>query len=507
MSKQQQPQPQQQQTTRPATAPITVTALADADVAAQAAAAILERRASGCAGDARASGTSTPTDETRRQLTIAPAAAAAALLNGTITAAQNSKRMLHRFDQSEVKVLLLENVSPVAVQTLEAAGFQVETLKGALSEDELIARIGDVQVLGIRSKTHVTAKVLEAARRLLVIGCFCIGTNQVDLHAASLRGVACFNSPYANSRSVAEMTIGNIVALARQLPDRNREMHQGIWNKVSANCYEIRGKTLGIVGYGHIGAQLSVLAEAMGMRVVFHDLQQIMALGSARQLRSLTDLLTAADFVTLHVPETPETKNMIGAKELALMKPGSYLINASRGTVVDVDALAASLKSGHLAGAAVDVFPSEPAKNGPNFQSPLLGCPNTLLSPHIGGSTEEAQRAIGLEVSRAMVTYVTEGTSQGAVNVPGITLRSLSAANPLTVRVTNIHKNVPGVLKKINKLLSHFNIERQTSESLGPVAYLVADVTLEEGKLEEELRIIHQGISTIEENILSRVFY
>ncbi|ORZ31802.1 hypothetical protein BCR44DRAFT_1441660 [Catenaria anguillulae PL171] len=424
----------------------------------------------------------------------------------TTAAAAASHRQWHRFDQSQIKVLLLESVSPVAIQTLEAAGYQVESVKGALSEAELVERIQDVHVLGIRSKTKVTATVLAAARRLLVIGCFCIGTNQVDLAAASKRGVAVFNSPYANSRSVAEMTLANIINLSRQLGDRNNEMHKGEWNKVSKGCYEVRGKTLGIIGYGHIGSQLSVLAEALGIRVVYHDVIQIMPLGSARQLRSLDEVLGCADFVTLHVPETPDTKLMMGVKELAKMKKGSYLINASRGTVVDIDALAGALRAGHLAGCAVDVYPWEPATNGPLFESPLVGCPNTLLSPHIGGSTEEAQRAIGLEVSRALVSWVAEGVSFGSVNLPGLALKPL-VPNPMTIRVTNIHRNVPGVLRKINLLLAEFNIERQSSDSNGEVAYLVADVTLDQGKLEDQLRTVHEGISKLEENIMVRVFY
>ncbi|KAI9217985.1 hypothetical protein BC828DRAFT_350909 [Blastocladiella britannica] len=416
-------------------------------------------------------------------------------------------RQWHRFDTTQVKCLLLENVHPVAVAALEAAGYQVETVKGAMSEETLLARIGDVSFLGIRSKTKVTARVLAAAPRLLAIGCFCIGTNQVDLEAASKRGVAVFNSPYANSRSVAELTIANIVNLSRQLGDRNKEMHAGNWNKVSAGCYEVRGKTLGIVGYGHIGSQLSVLSEALGIRVVYHDVLQIMPLGSARQLRSLDELLGCADFVTLHVPETVDTKNMITARELAAMKKGAYLINASRGTVVDIEALAAALRSGHIAGCAVDVYPVEPAANGVgSFQSALCGCPNTILSPHIGGSTEEAQRAIGLEVSRAVLAYVTEGASAGSVNLPNLSLKPL-VANPMTIRLVNIHRNVPGVLRKINMLLSAFNIERQASDSNGEVAYMVADVTLDQGRLEDELRSIHEGISKLEENIMVRVFY
>jgi D-3-phosphoglycerate dehydrogenase len=415
-------------------------------------------------------------------------------------------RELHYFHHSQVNALLLEGVSMTARDNLKSAGYQVSYCLEALSEDELCdGRLANVVVLGIRSKTKITENVLNAAPRLLAIGCFCIGTNQVDLNAAAKRGIAVFNSPYANSRSVAEMTLCNVISLARQLGDRNREMHEGVWNKVSARCYEIRGKTLGIIGYGHIGSQLSVLAEAMGMKVVFYDVLQLMPLGSAQQLTSLKEVLGAADFVTLHVPETPETKHMIGELELSYMKPEGYLINASRGSVVDVVALSQSLKSKRLAGAALDVFPIEPSCNGKSFSSPLLGVPNVILSPHIGGSTEEAQEGIGLEVSKALMLYLAEGCTQGSVTLPNLRLRPSS--DPSTIRVSNVHRNVPGVLQKINKLLSNFNIERQSSEASGTIAYMMADVALDHGQLEIQLQAIQSGISGIEENVLSRVFY
>jgi D-3-phosphoglycerate dehydrogenase len=292
----------------------------------------------------------------------------------------------------------------------------------------------------------LTADILAHAKELLVIGCFCIGTNQVDLDYAAERGIAVFNSPFSNSRSVAEMTISNIIALARQLGDRNNELHRGLWNKTSNGCHEIRGKKLGIVGYGHIGSQLSVLAEALGMNVFFFDILQIMPLGCATPMETLEDLLKEVDFVTLHVPATPDTKDMIGAAEIALMKKGSYLINASRGNVVVIPELAKALRTGHLAGAAIDVYPKEPHSNGEGFESELIGCPNTILSPHIGGSTEEAQNAIGVEVSTSLTKYVNTGSTLAAVNFPETDLRAVPAASTI-IRVCNVHHNVPGVLK------------------------------------------------------------
>lgn len=364
-------------------------------------------------------------------------------------------KQLKPFDTKDIKVLLLENVNEAGVDILKGQGYQVETHKSSLPEDQLIEKIRDVQVIGIRSKTKLTERVLKEAKNLIVIGCFCIGTNQVDLQTAAQLGIAVFNSPFSNSRSVAELVISEIIALARQLTDRSMELHNGTWNKVSKGCWEIRGKTLGIVGYGHIGSQLSVLAESMGMDVIYYDVLTMMGLGTARQVPTLNDLLAQADFVSLHVPETPETKNLIGANEFSKMKDGSYLINNARGTVIDIPALIEASRSGKLAGAAIDVFPHEPAGNGDYFANDLnswtkdlVGLKNIILTPHIGGSTEEAQSAIGVEVSTALVRYVNEGATLGAVNMPEVNLRSVSVDKEDDVRVIYIHKNVPGVLRQ-----------------------------------------------------------
>lgn len=309
-------------------------------------------------------------------------------------------------------------------------------------------------MIGIRSKTKLTERVLKAAKNLIVIGCFCIGTNQVDLKYAAERGIAVFNSPFSNSRSVAELVIGEIIALARQLGDRSNELHRGTWNKVSNGCWEIRGKTLGIIGYGHIGSQLSVLAEAFGMTVIYYDTVNLMALGTAKQAPTLEALFKVADFVTCHVPELPETTGMIGREELSQMKRGSYLINASRGHVVDIPALIDAMRSGQIAGAALDVYPSEPGGNGDYFTNDLnpwaedlRRLKNIILTPHIGGSTEEAQSAIGIEVAQALIRYINDGATIGAVNMPEVNLRSLTMDEPNHVRVIYIHRNVPGVLK------------------------------------------------------------
>ncbi|KAJ1783045.1 D-3-phosphoglycerate dehydrogenase 2, partial [Coemansia sp. RSA 2167] len=346
--------------------------------------------------------------------------------------------------------------------------------------------------------------VLSHANKLIAIGCFCIGTNQVDLTYAASRGICVFNSPFSNSRSVAELVIAEIILLARQLGDRSREMHDGVWNKVSNNCYEIRGKTLGIIGYGHIGTQLGVLAESLGMHVIWYDILPLMPIGMSTAVESLDEVLAEADFVSCHVPETPETKNMIGARELALMKPGSYLINASRGTVVDIDALAVSLKSGHLAGAAVDVYPKEPLANGPGFESPLRNCPNTLLTPHIGGSTEEAQRMIGIEVATAATKFVNTGASINAVNFAECDLRAIPSTDRTTVRIVNVHQNVPGVLRQINNILADYNVNKQISDSKGDVAYFMADVTVEDTK---DINTIYEHVTAIGENIITRVLF
>ncbi|KAG0005468.1 hypothetical protein BGZ65_011090 [Modicella reniformis] len=416
----------------------------------------------------------------------------------------NKIKVLKPFNTANMKILLLENVNETAVSALRSQGYQVETHAKALQEDELIEKIRDVHCIGLRSKTKITKKVLDAAEKLGVIGCFCIGTNQVDLEYATQKGVAVFNSPFSNSRSVAELVIAEIVLLSRQLGDRNMEMHQGNWQKVSANCYEIRGKTLGIVGYGHIGSQLSVLAESMGMRVLFHDVVPLMPLGTAKQVNSLDELFQNSDFVTLHVPETEETKNMIGEHELNLMKQGSFLINASRGTIVQIPALAKALRSRHLGGAAVDVFPKEPAANGKFFESELIGCPNTLLTPHIGGSTEEAQSMIGAEVSQALIKFINNGTSIGAVNYPEVDLRAIRDEEVNSIRLCYTHLNVPGVLRQITDILADHNVDKQFSDSKGKIAYLMADIS---NVTPEQIQDIYQRVSQTPTNIITRVLY
>jgi len=405
----------------------------------------------------------------------------------------------------------LENISQEAVGYLKEQGFHVDHFTKAFSETELLDKIGSYHAIGIRSKTKMTAKVIKAASQLLAIGCFCIGTNQVDLTTAAQHGIAVFNSPFSNSRSVAELVISEIIALSRQLLDRSQEMRQGIWNKVSKGCWEVRGKTLGIVGYGHIGAQLSVLAEAFGMQVIYYDVINIMPLGSARQVDTLETLLNQADFVTLHVPEIPETVNMIGATELAQMKDGAYLINNARGKVVDLPALVDALESGHLAGGAVDVFPSEPGSNGPGFNENLgdfiprlRRLPNLILTPHIGGATAEAQRSIGAEVGQALVRYLNYGTSLGAVNFPEVDLRAITNADERHIRVCHVHKNEPGVLRAINEILGSHNIEKQFSDSKGDIAYLMADIS---GVGEEEVKDIYAAIRDTRANILTRLLY
>lgn len=394
-------------------------------------------------------------------------------------------KALKPFKIGDIKILLLENVNQTAINIFKNQGYQVEFYKSSLPEDELLEKIKDVHAIGIRSKTKLTEKILKAAKNLVVIGCFCIGTNQVDLEFAAKSGIAVFNSPFSNSRSVAELVIAEIITLARQLGDRSIELHTGTWNKVSAKCWEIRGKTLGIVGYGHIGSQLSVLAEAMGMNVIYYDVMTIMSLGNSKQVESLDELLKKADFVTLHVPATPETKNLLSAPQFAAMKDGAYVINASRGTVVDIPALVQAMKAGKIAGAALDVYPHEPAKNGEGlfsdslneWASELCSLRNVILTPHIGGSTEEAQSAIGIEVGNSLTKYINEGASQGAVNFPEVSLRPLDLDQQNVVRVLYIHQNVPGVLKTVNNILSNHNIEKQFSDSQGDIAYLMADIS------------------------------
>ncbi|KAJ7357303.1 hypothetical protein DFH08DRAFT_851592 [Mycena albidolilacea] len=436
------------------------------------------------------------------------AVAASASPASSYSSPQIKVKVLHPVENVDLRLLLLENISQDAVAAFRAQGFHVDHHTKAMSEDELIATLPDYHAIGIRSKTKITARVIKAAAKLLVIGCFCIGTNQVDLPAAAQAGIPVFNSPFSNSRSVAELVMGELVALSRQLFERAHELRHGVWNKQSKGCWEVRGKTLGIVGYGHIGSQLSVLAEAFGMRVIFYDVLNIMALGSARQVESLSVLLADADFVTLHVPELPETINMIAQPQLALMKKGSYLINNSRGRVVDIPALVDAIKSKHLAGAAIDVFPSEPGSNGAPFDdqlnawaSALRGLPNVILTPHIGGSTEEAQRLIGEEVAQSLTRYLDYGSTVGAVNFPEVDLRAMTQERGDYIRVCHVHRNQPGVLKQVNDALSPYNVEKQYSDSKGEVAYLMADIT--EVSIEEVAQL-RERISSTPANILTR---
>lgn len=416
------------------------------------------------------------------------------------------------FSTGDIKILLLENVNQTAINVFQTQGYQVEFYKTSLPEDELIEKIKDVHAIGIRSKTKLTERVLQHAKNLVVVGCFCIGTNQVNLEAAAKLGVAVFNSPFSNSRSVAELVIAEIITLARQLGDRSIEMHTGTWNKVSAKCWEIRGKTLGIVGYGHIGAQLSVLAEAMGMNVIYYDVNMIMSLGNSKQVETLDELLTRADFVTLHVPETADTHNLLSAPQFAAMKNGAYVINASRGTVVDIGALVQAIKLGKIAGAALDVYPNEPAKNGEglfsndlnHWASELTSLRNVILTPHIGGSTEEAQLAIGIEVSSSLTKYINEGSSTGAVNFPEVLLRLLDLDQQNLVRVLYIHQNVPGVLKTVNNLLSNHNIEKQFSDSRGDIAYLMADISDVDTT---DIKLLYEQLEQTPYKIATRLLY
>ncbi|KAF8252329.1 hypothetical protein K440DRAFT_536752 [Wilcoxina mikolae CBS 423.85] len=422
-----------------------------------------------------------------------------------------SSKQLKPFNTGDVRILLLENVNQTAQDMLKRQGYQVEFYKSSLPEDELIEKIRDVHAIGIRSKTKLSANVLRQAKNLMVIGCFCIGTNQVDLDYAARHGITVFNSPFSNSRSVAELVIGEIIALARQLGDRSMEMHQGTWNKVSAGCWEIRGKTLGIVGYGHIGSQLSVLAEAMGMSVVYTDVMSLMALGTSKQVNTLDELLRVSDFVTLHVPELPETKNMISEEQFAQMKKGSYLINASRGSVVDIPAFINAMRSGRLAGGALDVYPSEPAANGDYFNSSLnawgddlRSLKNLILTPHIGGSTEEAQRAIGIEVADYLIRYINEGNTLGAVNMPEVSLRSLTSAEENHVRVIFIHANRPGVLRQVNSIFGDHNVGKQMSDSRGDIAYLMADISdVNQG----DIKGLYESLESLSAKIMTRVLY
>jgi D-3-phosphoglycerate dehydrogenase len=402
------------------------------------------------------------------------------------------------YPKEKINILLLENISDAAVAEFTEAGYHVRKMTGALNEEDLINEIKDVHLLGIRSKTKVTRKVLESAKKLQAIGCFCIGTNQVDLKAATEQGVVVFNAPYSNTRSVAELVIGLSILLIRRIIDKNNAAHKGTWMKESAGSYELRGKTLGIVGYGNIGSQVSVLAEGMGMNVIYYDVETKLPLGNAEQQRTLKEVFQKADIISLHVPSNKSTTNMITREVLSDAKPGSIFINYARGEVVDLEALKDILQSGQISGAAIDVFPVEPEKNGAAFSTPLQNLPNVILTPHIGGSTEEAQHNIGLDVSAKMLNYLEKGASFGSHTVPAISVPPIEN----THRILHIHQNVPGVLSAINTALSSnkINILGQYLKTNDNIGYVVLDV---DSKLSQEaLALLKEVPHTIKTRLL-----
>jgi D-3-phosphoglycerate dehydrogenase len=404
--------------------------------------------------------------------------------------------------KSRIKILLLENIHKTAVELFKRNGYaNIDAVGGALEPDELKARIKDVHMIGIRSRTKLTKDILGAAEKLLTIGCFCIGTNQVDTKCAKRMGIPVFNAPYSNTRSVAELVIAEIIMLFRGIPERSWSAHEGGWDKSVKGAREIRGKTLGIVGYGHIGSQLSVLAEALGMKVKFHDIVEKLAIGNAMPCRSLDDLLATSDVVSLHVPETPQTRNMMTAARIKKMKKGAFLINASRGTVVEIEALAEAIKAGHVAGAAVDVFPKEPADANEKFKSPLQGLRNVILTPHIGGSTEEAQANIGGEVAEKLVKYSDNGSTLGAVNFVEVAL----PPQENTTRFMHIHRDVPGVMAKISEVFSRrkINIAGQYLRTDGETGYVVTDVT---GRVQVGMGI-RKDLAAIDGTVRTRFLY
>jgi D-3-phosphoglycerate dehydrogenase len=406
------------------------------------------------------------------------------------------------YPKNDIRVLLLEGVSRNAVDRFRAAGYsQIQIHDKALPEDELRRQIAEAHIIGIRSRTHLSADVLAQARRLIAIGCFCIGTSQVDLHAAELLGIPVFNAPYSNTRSVAELVIAEAIMLMRGIPQKNAACHRGGWQKSATGSHEVRGKTIGIVGYGHIGTQVGVIAEALGMQVVFHDIEDKLTLGNARAAANLDELLACSDVVTLHVPETPLTRNLVGAAQIASMRRGAHLINASRGKVVDIDALAEALKAGHLGGAAVDVFPIEPEGNDEPFVSPLAGIDNAILTPHIGGSTLEAQDNIGLEVAAKLIRYSDNGSTLSAVNFPEVALPEHTGS----LRLLHIHRNVPGVLSRVNEIFSQLglNIDGQFLRTDADVGYVVIDVGAT-GAQAGELKAL---LSAIPGTLRTRVLY
>ncbi len=414
--------------------------------------------------------------------------------------ASKTKTIDGQLSRETLKILLLENIHPAAEQNFNSGILrQIERFSGSPAEDQLLKMLAGVHILGIRSKTQINERVLSAAPQLLALGCFCIGTDQVDMEAATRRGVAVFNAPFSNTRSVAELTIAEVVMLARRAVQRSMELHGGRWEKSAKGCMEVRRKTIGIVGYGHIGPQVGLLAESLGMRVVFHDIIKRLPLGNARQTANLEELLKVSDFVTMHVPDTPLTRRMIGREQMNFMPKGSYLLNLSRGSVVDIRALREALVRGQLAGAAVDVFPDEPSSGKDPFNSELRGLDNVILTPHIGGSTEEAQRNIGLEVSEALIGYVDTGSSTGCANLPDVQLPAIEDS----YRILNIHKDVPGVLSRINGLVAGMsvNIKAQSYNTRGGVGYLIMDVE------RNVPRAIEKQIESLDTSIRTRLLF
>lgn len=402
-------------------------------------------------------------------------------------------------DKSKIKFLLLEGVHPNALEVLKAAGYtNIEYHKKALDGEELIEAIKDAHFVGIRSRTHLTKEILEHAPKLVAVGCFCIGTNQVDLAEAKRRGIPVFNAPFSNTRSVAELVLAEIILLMRQVPKANMEVHRGVWNKSAAGANEVRGKKLGIIGYGHIGSQLSIIAEAVGMQVYFYDIENKLPLGNAQQVASLDELLASCDAISLHVPENASTKNLMNAERIAKLENDSILVNAARGTVVDIDALADRLEANTLRGAAIDVFPVEPASVNDPFESPLCKFDNVILTPHIGGSTAEAQENIGTEVANKFVKYSDNGSTLSAVNFPEVSL----PANNNAKRLLHIHQNKPGILNKINQVFvdQNVNIAGQYLQTDPEIGYVVIDVQLEDSS--EALKRLKEIDGTIKARVL-----
>jgi D-3-phosphoglycerate dehydrogenase / 2-oxoglutarate reductase len=403
------------------------------------------------------------------------------------------------FPRHKIRITLLENIHPAAREALVESGYTVDVINKALEGDELAAVLAESHVVGLRSRTKLRSAQIELGNKLLAIGCFSVGTDQVDITAAGQRGVPVFNAPHASTRSVAELTMGCVIALARRLGDKSQKLHRGEWDKSLAGAHEVRGHSIGLIGYGHIGQQVGLLAEAFGMRVLFHDIQKKLPLGLARPLSSVDQLLDEADFVSLHVPDTTATRGMIGAPQLARIKRGGYLINHSRGSVVAIDALVAALKSGHLGGAALDVFPQEPTPVQAEWHSELEGLANVLMTPHVGGNTEEAQRNIGLEVASSITSFVDRGNTEGAVNFPAINLPPREG----THRILHVHRNVPGVLASVTAILSELgaNIEAQQLGTTRDIGYLVMDI---DRQLSDA---VHERIAKLPVSVKTRILY